>query len=256
MDPIAFRLFGLEIRWYGILIGLGIILALLLVDYNCKEKNTNFDNFLDMFLVALPIGILGARLYYVTFEFDYYKNHLNEILNIRQGGLAIHGGLIFGILAAYIYSKINKLDFLSYLDIVAPSIIFAQAVGRWGNFFNGEAHGGEVSKEFISHFPEFIQKGMYIDGAYYNPTFLYESIWNLLVCFILLYVLHKASKKSKGIVIALYMILYSVGRFFIEGLRTDSLLFMGLRMAQIVSIVGVLCGVAIIISIKYRNKIS
>lgn len=253
MNPIAFQLFGVEVRWYGILIGAGIILALLLVDYNCKKKNLDFDNFINIFLIALPIAILGARLYYVVFELDYYKNHINEILNIRQGGLAIHGGLIFGVLSTYIYTKVKKIDFLTYVDIAAPSIILAQAIGRWGNFFNGEAHGGEVSYNFISKFPLFIQKGMHIDGVYYAPTFLYESIWNLIVCVILLQILKKSLKEDKGIVLASYMILYSIGRFVIEGLRTDSLLFMGLRTAQIVSILGIIIGSSIIIVIKHRK---
>ena len=253
MDPIAFRIFGMEIRWYGILIALGIISAIALVNFNCKRKKMNFDNFLDMFLIVLPIGVLGARLYYVIFQFSYYKSHLNEIINIRQGGLAIHGGLIFGIITAFIYTRIKRLDFRLYADVAAPSIILAQAIGRWGNFFNGEAHGDIVTYGFISKFPSFIQKGMNIDGAYYNPTFLYESLWDITICGVLLYILYKSSEKTKGIVIASYMILYSIGRFFIEGLRTDSLQIIGLRTAQIVSLASIIVGVIIILSIKNKK---
>lgn len=253
MNPIAFRIFGVDIRWYGVLIGLGIISAIALVSFNCKRKEVDFDYFLDMFLLALPIGVLGARLYYVIFEWGYYKNNINEIINIRQGGLAIHGGLIFGVTTAFIYTKIKKLDFGLYADVAAPSIILAQAIGRWGNFFNGEAHGDIVSYEFISKFPSFIQKGMNIQGAYYNPTFLYESLWNITVCGILLYILHKSSEKTKGIVIASYMILYSIGRFFIEGLRTDSLQLMGLRTAQIVSLVSIIVGGIILLCINNKR---
>lgn len=256
MDPIAFRIFGIDIRWYGILIGLGILIAIALANFNCKRKKVNFDNFLDMFLIALPIGVLGARLYYVIFQFSYYKNHLNEIINIRQGGLAIHGGLIFGIITAFIYTRIKKLDFWLYADIAAPSIILAQAIGRWGNFFNGEAHGDVVTYEFISKFPSFIQKGMYIYGDYYNPTFLYESLWNITICGILLYILYRSSQKTKGIVIASYMILYSIGRFFIEGLRTDSLQLIGLRTAQIVSLASIIAGITIILCIKNKKYIN
>ncbi len=253
MNPIAFRIFGLDIRWYGVLIGLGIISSIALVSFNCKRKEVDFDHFLDMFLIALPIGVLGARLYYVIFEWGYYKNHINEIINIRQGGLAIHGGLIFGVTTAFIYAKIKKIDFWLYADTVAPSIILAQAIGRWGNFFNGEAHGDVVTYEFISKFPSFIQKGMNIEGAYYNPTFLYESLWNIIVCGALLYILHKSSEETKGLAIASYMILYSVGRFFIEGLRTDSLKLMGLRTAQIVSLASIILGIIILLFINNKR---
>ncbi len=140
-----------------------------------------------MFLIAFPSAIIGARLYYVIFEFEDYKDNLINIFNIRQGGLAIHGGIIFGVLAVYIYLKYRKESFFKYVDVAAPSIILGQAIGRWGNFFNSEAHGGPVTKEFISKFPQFIQKGMFIEGTYYHPTFLYESIWNFIVCIFLIY---------------------------------------------------------------------
>ncbi|MDP4179142.1 MAG: prolipoprotein diacylglyceryl transferase, partial [Bacillota bacterium] len=136
MDPIAFYIFGISIRWYGIFIALGVISATILAYYTCKFRNLNFDLLLDVVLISLPIGIIGARLYYVIFQFDYYKDNLIDILNIRQGGLAIHGGLIFGLLAAFITAKRKKIDFLSMVDVIAPSVIIAQALGRWGNFFN------------------------------------------------------------------------------------------------------------------------
>ncbi|MGL5151125.1 MAG: prolipoprotein diacylglyceryl transferase, partial [Clostridium sp.] len=178
----------------------------------------------------------------VIFEWSYYKDHLDQILNIRQGGLAIHGGLIGAFIAVYIFTKIKKVNMLDYLDLAAPAIILAQGVGRWGNFMNSEAHGGPVSKEFISNFPQFIQDGMFINGQYYHPTFLYESLWNFLICAILVVILYKKKDNQKGIVLGSYMILYSVGRFFIEGLRTDSLMFFGLRIAQIVSLAMIIVG--------------
>lgn len=254
MNQVAFSIFGYDIRWYGIMISLGVLAALTLAYWNCNRKGISFDNFIDIFIIAFPMAIIGARLYYVIFEFDYYRNHLLEIVNIRQGGLAIHGGVIFAFLAAYIYTRNKSLDFLQYADIAAPSIILAQAIGRWGNFFNQEAHGGKVSYDFISRFPGFIQRGMYIDGSYYHPTFLYESIWNLITCFILIWILQKRKEKSKGIVISSYMILYSIGRFFIEGLRTDSLYFMGLRTAQLVSIAGIVLGLIFILVIRKRKN--
>ncbi|MDY6011379.1 prolipoprotein diacylglyceryl transferase [Clostridium sp.] len=253
-NPVAFDLFGFEVMWYGILIGFGIVLAFILAYKNAKKKGLNFDVLIDIFLVSFPCAIIGARAYYVIFEWSNYKDDLLSIFNIRQGGLAIHGGLIGAFLAAFIYTRIKKIKFLAYADLVAPSIILAQAVGRWGNFMNSEAHGDVVSKEFILKFPKFIQDGMYINGQYYNPTFLYESIWDILVCIILVAILYKVKKGYEGVVISSYMILYSIGRFFIEGLRTDSLMFLGLRMAQLISLAGIILGVIFIFIIVKKNK--
>lgn len=253
-NPVAFDLFGFEVMWYGILIGFGIVLAFILAYKNAKKKGLNFDVLIDIFLVSFPCAIIGARAYYVIFEWSNYKDDLLSIFNIRQGGLAIHGGLIGAFLAAFIYTRIKKIKFLEYADLVAPSIILAQAVGRWGNFMNSEAHGDVVSKEFILKFPKFIQDGMYINGQYYNPTFLYESIWDILVCIILVAILYKVKKGYEGVVISSYMILYSIGRFFIEGLRTDSLMFLGLRMAQLISLAGIILGVIFIFIIVKKNK--
>lgn len=254
MNPIAFQIGNFEVRWYGILIAFGVIVAILLASYNCKKKDVNFDIILDGFFVAFPAAIIGARAYYVIFEIQNYKDNIIDIFNIRKGGLAIHGGLIGAFLAVYIYSKIKKIKILKYLDIAAPSIILAQAIGRWGNFMNSEAHGGEVSYEFISQFPSFIQKGMNIGEVYYNPTFLYESIWNLIVCVILLIILYKKHNNHDGIVIASYMILYSLGRVFIEGLRTDSLMIGSIRIAQLISITGIIVGIAIVSYIKRKSR--
>ncbi|UYZ36571.1 prolipoprotein diacylglyceryl transferase [Clostridium beijerinckii] len=253
MNPIAFQIGTYEIRWYGILIALGVILAIILANYNCKKKGIDFDIILDCFFVAFPTAIIGARAYYVIFEFENYKNNLIDIFNIRKGGLAIHGGLIGGFIATYIFFKIKKLNMLKYLDLAAPSIILAQAIGRWGNFMNGEAHGGEVSHSFISHFPSFIQKGMYIEGSYYNPTFLYESIWNIVVCLILLLILYKKKNNEDGVVVASYITLYSLGRVFIEGLRTDSLMLGNIRIAQLISIIGMVLGIVIVLYIKRKK---
>jgi phosphatidylglycerol:prolipoprotein diacylglycerol transferase len=254
MNPIAFSVFGLGIRWYGILISLGMLVGILIARYSCKLKDINFDKLIDILIVVIPAAIIGARLYYVLFEFSYYKNNLLEIFDIRSGGLAIHGGVILGFLTAYLYTRIKKIDFIKYADAAAPSLILAQAIGRWGNFFNQEAHGGAVSYNFIKRFPEFIQRGMYIDGSYYHPTFLYESIWNIFV-FLILMVLLKRSRKS-GYVIFTYIGLYSIGRFLVEGLRTDSLMIGPFRIAQLVSLAGVTLWVAFIIITKYRSRIT
>lgn len=238
MNPVAFNLFGLDIRWYGILISMGMVLGIVLASYNCRVKGVSYDSLMDLILIALPSAIVGARLYYVLFNLSYYTSNPGEIINIRQGGLAIHGGVLFALAAAYIYARKKKLDFLKYADAAAPSIILAQAIGRWGNFFNQEAHGSVVTKEFISRFPQFIQKGMYIEGAYYHPTFLYESMWDLGVFIILMMIIRKVSRD--GVTFFSYVGLYSIGRFLIEGLRTDSLMLGSLRVAQLVSLSGVL----------------
>ena len=151
-----------------------------------------------------------------------------------------------------VFTKVKKINFLEYIDVVMPGIILAQAIGRWGNFMNQEAHGGPVSREFISKFPQFIQDGMLINGTYYHPTFLYESVWNLIVFAILIFILYK-KKKQHGIVIGSYLILYSLGRFFIEALRTDSLMFFGLRVAQIISLLGIVIGIILILR-AIKNK--
>ena len=254
MNPTAFQIGSFEVRWYGVLIAFGVIVAMLLASYNCKKKDVDFDIILDGFFVAFPTAIIGARMYYVAFEFENYKDNLIDVFKIRQGGLAIHGGLIGAFLAVFIFAKIKKISILKYIDIAAPSIILAQSIGRWGNFMNGEAHGGEVTYEFISKFPSLIQKGMNIGGVYYHPTFLYESIWNLIVCVILLVILYKKRDNNDGIVIASYMILYSLGRVFIEGLRTDSLMLGNIRVAQLISIAGIVVGIAFIVYVKRKNK--
>ncbi|MBL4935372.1 prolipoprotein diacylglyceryl transferase [Clostridium sp. YIM B02515] len=252
MNPIAFNLFGIDVRWYGILISLGMIIGILLTSYTCNIRQLSYDSMMDIILISLPAAIVGARAYYVLFNLPYYSANPSEIINIRQGGLAIHGGVIFALIAAYIYTRKKKLSLLSYADAAAPSLILAQAIGRWGNFFNQEAHGGQVSYQFISHFPKFIQKGMYIEGAYYHPTFLYESLWNILVFIVLIVIIKRTSKK--GIVFFTYVGLYSLGRFVIEGLRTDSLMLGPIRVAQLVSLSGIIVCLIYFYFIYYRKK--
>lgn len=254
MNPTAFSIFGLDIQWYGVLITSGIILAVILCYFNSNYRSVIFDKLLDVVLIALPFGIIGARLYYVIFSFSQYKDNPIEIFNIRQGGLAVHGGLILALLAAWIYTRIKRYSFIEMADVAAPGIIIAQALGRWGNFLNQEAHGGPVSYEFISKFPAFIQKGMFINGTYYHPTFLYESLWNVAVFIFLMILIRKSYKK--GIVFYSYIGLYSLGRFFIEGLRTDSLMIGPLRTAQFVSLIGIIASIALIIHSFRKTRIN
>jgi phosphatidylglycerol:prolipoprotein diacylglycerol transferase len=179
--------------------------------------------------------MIGARLYYVIFNWASYANYPLEALAIWHGGLAIHGGLFGGVIAGYLYIKKHKLDFWKFADVVAPSIILGQSIGRWGNFINQEAFGSPVSVDFISRFPEFIQKQMYINNQYYHPAFLYESLWDLLVFLILICMFRR--KHFDGQIMLLYLILYSTGRFFIESLRMDSEMLGPFKLAQLISFV-------------------
>lgn len=242
MNPVAFELFGISIRWYGILIGTGMLLGALIAMKEAKRQGLNEETLLDILIIALPIGIIGARFYYVIFNLSLYDTFW-EAINIRSGGLAIHGGILFGVGSFYIYSKVKKMDFWKWLDIATPSIALGQAIGRWGNFINGEAHGGPTT------LPWGID-GM-IDGVMtkVHPTFLYESLGDFAI-FIFLFSLRK-KKKFDGHLIALYMILYSIIRFFIEGLRTDSLYWGTFRVAQLISIVLIAVGIGIL---TIKNK--
>ncbi|WLD92932.1 prolipoprotein diacylglyceryl transferase [Alkalihalobacillus sp. AL-G] len=252
LDRVAFDLGPLTVYWYGIIIGFGALLGLLLAVRESRRLGMEKDVFVDAVLYAVPIAILSARIYYVAFEWDYYKNHPGDILAIWEGGIAIHGALIGSVLTVYVFTKVKGLSFWKLVDIAAPSIILGQAIGRWGNFMNQEAHGGEVSRAFLEglYLPDWIINQMYINGAYYHPTFLYESIWNILG-FVMLLVLRRFNPR-RGEVFLSYVIWYSVGRFFIEGMRTDSLMLTdSLRVAQVISIA--LIAVSVII-IMYRRK--
>lgn len=252
LNPIAIQIGTLEVRWYGIIIGLGIAIALYLAMRETERHGLDKDLFADLMIWAIPISILSARIYYVVLEWEYYSQHPGKIIKIWEGGIAIHGALIGAVLTTIIYSRLKKVSFWKLADIAAPSIILGQAIGRWGNFMNQEAHGGPVTRAFLEnlHLPDFIINQMYIDGTYYHPTFLYESLWNL-AGFIILISLRRI-KLRRGELFLSYIIWYSIGRFFIEHLRTDSLMLTeSLRMAQVLSLV--LIGVALFLWV-FRRK--
>lgn len=251
-DPVAFRLGLLEVRWYGIIIGTAVILGTILSIREANRQGIDEEFMIDLYLWVVPAAIIGARLYFVIFTWDYYKNNLLKIFAFRSGGLAIHGAILGGLLAAYIFVKKRKESLWRILDIVAPYLVLGQAIGRWGNFFNREAHGGVVSKEFISIFPGFIQKQMYINGQYYHPAFLYESIWDFLI-FLFLISIRRKTFLQKGDLFVFYIVGYSIGRFFIEGIRTDSLMLGSVRVAQVLSILLIFTGL-IILYLRHRNK--
>lgn len=240
MNPVAFEIFGLPIRWYGILISLGVVIAALLSSKQAKKCGYSEDLIIDLLLFALPISIIGARVYYVIFSWDNYKDNLASILNTREGGLAIHGGLIAAIIVTIVYSKIKKISFWTIADICAPGIILAQGIGRWGNFINQEAYGG----------PTDLPWGIMIEGQKVHPTFLYESLWNVLVFALLIWYRNNKSK-VKGETFLLYVAFYSLGRLFIEGLRTDSLMLGNFRVAQLISIASIVISFVIF---TYRRK--
>ncbi|WP_156877619.1 prolipoprotein diacylglyceryl transferase [Shimazuella kribbensis] len=228
IDPVAFALGPFQIHWYGIIMGTAAMLGLYLAVREGKRQGIDTDKLLDMMIWVLPSAIIGARLYYVLFEWEYYATHPEEIIAVWKGGLAIHGGLIAAFLVGYLFIRKHKLSFLQLADIVAPSILLAQAIGRWGNFINQEAHGGPVSVTFLQslQLPNWIIEQMTIGGVTYHPTFLYESLWNLVGFGVLLFLRYVVVPK-RGEILFGYMIWYSLGRFFIEGLRTDSLAFNG-----------------------------
>lgn len=252
MNPIAFSIFGLEVRWYGIIMASAIMIGTFIAMNSSKKEGLKDDTILDILIWAVPISILCARLYYVLFSWSDYKNNLIDVFAFRQGGMAIHGALIGAFLSGYIIIRIKKLNFLQIADIVAPAIVLGQAIGRWGNFLNQEAHGGPVSEKFISFFPAFIKNQMFIDGQYYHPTFLYESLWCLVVFAIL--IVYKKYKSSNGELLALYMIMYSAERFIVEGLRTDSLMIGTFRIAQLISLFIALSGIVLFVHLRKKAK--
>lgn len=243
IDPIVFSIGPITVRWYGLLIATALLIGAVGGCYGCRREGIDEDDFLTIFMVVAVAAIIGARAYYVIFNWPYYGTHPDQIIAVWNGGLAIHGGLIAGVLTLWLGCKYYKIRFWQLADILAPLMILGQAIGRWGNYFNQEAYGFAVSKADVPW-------AMWIDGAYRHPTFLYESIWNLLVFFFLLW-LTKQLFTREGEVGLSYLMLYSVGRFVVEGFRTDSLMLGPLRMAQVMSIC-LFVGAALVL--LYRRK--
>ena len=229
MNPVAFELFGIKVMWYGILISIGVIIGAILAMREAERLGIGEDILIDLLLYAIPISLVGARAYYVIFTWDYYKNNLTEIFNFRRGGLAIHGAIMAAIIVALIFTRKRNIDFWKIADACAPSLILGQAIGRWGNYINQEAYGT----------PTDLPWGIIIDGVKVHPTFLYESIGDFLVFLFLLWYRKNKSKVS-GEIFLLYLMLYSTIRFFVEGLRTDSLMLGPIRMAQLISMAGII----------------
>lgn len=254
LDRVFFQLGPFTIYWYGLIIATGLFLGLYIATKEAARLGLKKDLMTDLVIFAAPIAIVFARIYYVIFEWDAYRGGpWWKVFAVWEGGIAIHGALIGAVLTAIVYARVRGVSFWKIADIAAPSLILGQAIGRWGNFMNQEAHGGPISQatyeNFHQYLPNFIMDQMCIDGVMYHPTFLYESVWNIIV-FILLLML-KRYNPVRGEVFLTYVITYSIGRFFIEGMRTDSLYLGPLKQAQFLSVLLIIGAFAVIV---YRRK--
>lgn len=256
MDKVALDLGPIQIYWYSIFIFLGMLVACFVIYKEAKKREIEEEFLVNLTFNTIILGIIGARLYYVLFNFPYYLNNPIEILEIWNGGLAIHGGIIAGLLFIIYYCKKHEVNIWKMLDIIVVGLIIAQAIGRWGNFFNSEAYGPITTEENLRSLgiPSFVINGMYILGEYRQPTFFYESVWCLFgFCAMLLIRNYKYLKI--GQLTGFYLIWYGIIRFIIEAMRTDSLMLGPIKMAQLVSIVFVISGIIIFIkSIKSKKE--
>ena len=257
MNSIAFSIGNFEVAWYSIYILVGVILASILFLMEAKKYEIDMDFCINMIFWTVIFGIVGARLYYVLFNLDYYMNNPIEIIQIWNGGLAIHGGIIGGFLFMLLYTFKYNVRILKITDMAVVGLIIAQAIGRWGNFFNQEAHGPMVTREVLEglkFIPEFIINGMNIGGTYYHPTFYYEFLWCFLG-FIVLLVIRKFYEYLRvGQLTGVYLIWYSVGRIFIESMRTDSLMVGNLKVAQVISVVLIINGLILLLKDIKKSK--
>lgn len=246
LNPIAFNLGPIEVHWYGIIIASGVLLAVYLATREGNKRGIKSDDIYDMILWALPAALICARLYYVVFQWRYYKDNPGEIIKIWDGGIAIYGSLIGAMIVVILFCRHRFIPVWLMLDVAAPTVLMAQSIGRWGNFMNQEAFGQATSLSFLQglHLPPFIIHQMFISGAYRQPTFLYESLWSLLGFLVIISLRHNPHWFKRGEVFLTYVMWYSFGRFFVEGMRTDSLMLGALRVSQILSIVlfvGAIC---------------
>lgn len=255
MDRVALDLGFIQIYWYSIFLFVGVFFASIMILRETKKQNINQDFIINLIFYGVIFGLIGARLYYVAFNLDYYLKYPLEILEVWNGGLAIHGGILFGLLTVIIYTKKYHAKTLKVLDILVVGLILGQAIGRWGNFFNGEAYGGITTLENLQRLgiPQFLIDGMYINGAYHHPAFLYESIWSLFGFFALL-IVRRYKYLKNGQLTGVYLIWYSIGRLIIEGMRTDSLMLGNFRVAQIVSIGLIIVGILMLIFCKKGTR--
>lgn len=255
MNRVALDLGFIQIYWYSLMIFLGVLVACIFIFRETRKQNINEDFMLNLIFYSVAFGLIGARAYYVAFNWSYYSNHLLEVLEVWNGGLAIHGGIFAGLLWIIFYTKKYKISTLKILDIAVVGLMIGQCIGRWGNFFNQEAYGAVTTLETLQgmYLPDFIIQGMYIDGAYRIPTFLYESIWTFFG-FIALLIIRRYRYLKTGQLTGFYLIWYSLGRFVIEGMRTDSLMLGNFRVAQLISVMLFVIGVLLFIFSRRGSK--
>lgn len=253
IDRVAFRIGSWPVYWYGIMIGVGMFVAYWVYQKESERKGIDQDKAFDLLFWSIIIGFIGARLYYVIFSWEQYAGNLMSVFSIWQGGIAIYGGVIAGIITMIVYCWQKQLPLILMLDIAAPALMIAQSIGRWGNFVNQEAFGSLISLENLLNLrlPDWIIQQMYIEGEYRQPTFLYESVWNLLGFILLLILRRQKGLLRQGEVAAGYAVWYGIGRAYIEGLRSDSLYLGNFRVSQWLSIFLVIGGLIFII---YRRQ--
>lgn len=254
INPVAFNLFGkIEIRWYGILIAIGLILAIVLSYYIAKYRKLKADEIINFAPFAIIGGIIGARLLHVLVNWSFYSKHPSYIFAYRQGGLAIQGAIVGGVIALIIFARIRKISFWAYSDAIIPGVAIAQSIGRWGNFFNQEAFGRPTSSKIGIYIAPENRPPDYIDSQYFHPTFLYESLANLILFGILMFMHYKFKKNPNkypnGLIINTYLIIYSLYRIFIESVRIDS------SYVGPIKVVYIICGITIIVSLIITNII-
>ncbi|RYL95785.1 prolipoprotein diacylglyceryl transferase [Sporolactobacillus sp. THM7-4] len=254
LNRVALQLGPVHIYWYGVIIAAGALLGLLLAMREGKRLGLPQDTYVDLILFAAPIAIVCARIYYVVFKWSYYVQHPGEIIAIWNGGIAIYGALIGAVVTTIVFCMVRGLSFWKVADIAAPSVILGQAIGRWGNFMNQEAHGGPTTRRALEnlHLPDFIINQMYINGTYYIPTFLYESIWDF-AGFIILLLLRRVNLQRGGMFLS-YVIWYSIGRWYIEGLRTDSLMLGSIRVSQMLSVILLIAAAGLFLYWRFRSE--
>ena len=256
MNRVFISILGFDIYWYAILILIGIIIGVYMAIKEAKRIGFDTGFIDDLAFYVIPISLIGARIYYVIFNYSIFKNDFWSIFKVWEGGLAIYGGIIAGILFIIFYCKRKNKSIFKTLDILAPSLILGQAIGRWGNFINGEAYGREVTLEFLQnlHIPNFIIEGMHINGTYYEPTFLYESLWCILGFIILMIIRYKCKNIKIGTITSIYFIWYGIERFFVEKIRSDSLFIGDYKISVIVSLIIIFVGITILFVNKKYSK--
>ena len=255
MSNILLDLGFIKIYWYSFFICAGALLGGIMAVKEAKKWNIPKELMINYFFCLIIIGVIGARIYYVLFNFSLYKDNLIDIFRVWEGGLAIHGGIIAGLLVTFFYTKKYKINFFKMTDIAVVSLIIAQAIGRWGNFFNQEAYGPVTTLEQLKdmHIPSFVIDRMFILGAYHEPTFFYESIW-CVAGFLFMLIFRNYKKICVSNLTSFYMIWYGIGRFYIESLRTDSLMLGNIKVAQLVSLISIVLGIIILLTTLFNKK--